>query len=154
MAKAATPSGNMGVYKRLDDVPSHRRLARFAGEYDGRDTWRVFVEENHPVRSDYKDEELRRFEKRWKGHMADRGRHHALATPEDVEKFCAERVEENTLSTAYKTYWRRLENFYQWLQTHPDHPHVYHPPLMAAAEYPNAAKLWEYRIDRTGVGNR
>lgn len=154
MAKASTPTGNMGIYKQINDVPARYRLANFATEYNGRDTWGEYVADRHTNQSEYVDKLLRRFERRWKAHMADQGRHHALATPADVEAFCADLVEQNTLSTAYETYWLRLEAFYQWLQTHPDHPHVYHPVLMAAAAHPNAATLWEYRIERTGVSDQ
>lgn len=154
MVKSLTPTGNMGVYKRLDDVPDRYRLANFAAEYDSRDTWAAYVVDRYVDQSEYLDRMLQRFERRWKAHMAGIGRHHALATPGDIEAFCTDLVERNTLSTAYETYWLRLEDFYQWLQAHPDHPHVYQPVLMAAAAYPNAATLWKYRITRTGVCNQ
>lgn len=151
MAKSPDPAGNMGVYKRLSDVPDRYRLQNFSAAYEGRDVWGEYVSDRYPNPSENQQTLLRRFKRRWTSLMDDQGRHHALATPEDVEAFSSDLVENNTLSTAYSNYWQRLEVFYTWLQSHTDHPHVYHPVLMAAAEYPNASAIWDYRIARTGV---
>ncbi len=78
--------------------------------------------------------------------MADRGRHHALATPENVEAWCAALLDRMKPPSAYQNYWTKLERFYTWLHSHTEHPHVYHSFRMAAAGYPNAGAIWEAKI--------
>lgn len=137
----------MGVYKSLDDVPRHHRLGHYVESYAGRDVWAEFVEANRDrYASERSREDSRRIERRWKDHMADRGRHHALARPEDVETWIVWLLDRMKPSTAYNPYWVRLEALYDWLLWHRDHPHVYNPVLMAAAEGPAAGEVWAEKI--------
>lgn len=140
--KTDDPRDRMGVYKRLSDVPPERRLERFAGSYQGRDTWKEAVD-NWDLSTNQR-ERFELAEQRWKDHMAERGRHHALATPECCETWAQSMLEEYALSTVKRKYWSAIRRFYFWLQWQADHPHLYQPPLMAVVEYPDgaAAELW------------
>ncbi|WP_255197735.1 hypothetical protein [Halorarius litoreus] len=140
----------MGVYKRLSEVPSHRRLERYASEYEDADTYERFLVEERfdEVESERCRQKYRLAGRRWKEHIESRGRHHALARPADVEAWLDGLLDRVSLNTAYNVYWVKLEQFYSWLQHHPDHPHTYHPLWMAAAESEHAGIVWERKIDR------
>ncbi|WP_123538189.1 hypothetical protein [Halosimplex salinum] len=147
----------MGIYKRLSAVPDHLRLREHADAYAGRDVWSTFLSEYLFQRfdSDRFKEDARRAGRYWKEHMAERGRHHALATPADVEAWMVALTNRMQLETAYNQYWVRVERFYWWLQRHTDHPHAYHPVLMAAASGGVAGDVWEEKLSRRhGRGNR
>ncbi|MEF8906968.1 MAG: hypothetical protein V5A13_03820, partial [Haloarculaceae archaeon] len=134
----------MGVYKQVTQVPDRHRLSTYADRYEGRDIWAAYVSDEIPDdRSERFIEDVERIERRWKAHMERRGRHHALATPTDVERWAAWLVDEFSIGHAYDPYWCRLEEFYTYLQWHIDHPHVYNPVLMAAAEHPAAGRIWD-----------
>jgi len=64
--------------------------------------------------------------------MSEREAHHALAAPNDVEAWSSG-LDVFQPRHAHR-YWRRIRRFYDWLQWHTEHPHVYTPVLMAAAE--------------------
>lgn len=140
--KTDDPRERMGVYESFSDVPTTRRLERFAGSYEGRDTWADAVE-TWDV-SEAEERRVQRCEESWKGHMAERGRHHALATPECCETWAAALLDEYAASTVVRKYWTKVQRFYHWLQWHAKHPHLYQPPLMAVVDYPDgaAAELW------------
>ncbi|MFC4550446.1 hypothetical protein ACFO3H_09025 [Halorussus sp. GCM10023401] len=88
--------------------------------------------------------------RRWKEHLDWRERHHALAGPTDVEAWIGNLLEQVSLDTAYNTYWVKIERFYGWLQNHPNHPHLYHPVLMVAANLEHAGRVWDKKIERRG----
>jgi hypothetical protein len=133
----------MGIYKRLDDVPSQHRFHQFHAMYEGRDVWSEFKQANEMAfDSEHYHRTFEKAERSWKNHIADRGRHHALGTPRDVEAWCAQLVADRKLDTVYKEYWVRLEEFYRWLQWRCDHPHLYQPPLMAAANHEVSRSVW------------
>jgi hypothetical protein len=140
------PADRLGVYKRLSDVPDSRRLYQYASAYDGRDTWseyRATVE-----LSDRMSEEWGRFSRRWKEHTEDRGRHHALGTPDDVETWSASLLDRVSVDRAYQ-HWNVLEGFYNWLLWHTDHPHTYNPFHMAALEpESNTHRIWNRKMEK------
>jgi len=140
----------MGVYKQLSAVPQHRRLARYAYAYAGSDTYDRFLTEDvfEQYDTERTEEKYRLAGRRWKTHLTERGRHHALARPADVDSWVGELLDRVSLNTAYNTYWVKLERFYTWLQRHPDHPHVYHPVLMSAANHEHASTVWDRKLQR------
>lgn len=140
----------MGVYKQHDDVPTERRLEQFHHQYEDEDTYETFLTEYLFERydSDRTKEKYRLAGRRWKAHIEARGRHHALARPADVDSWMADLVGQVSLNTAYNVYWVKIERFYEWLQNHPDHPHLYQPVLMAAANFEHAGVVWETKIGR------
>lgn len=144
------PIDRMGVYKRLSEVPSHYRLDQHANTYAGRDVWEEYLSSYLFKRhnSERFKEDARRAGQYWREHVKGRGRHHALATPVDVETWCAGLLGRMGHKTAYNSYWVKLERFYRWLLTHTDHPHVYSPFLMAAADGGAAGEVWEEKIRR------
>ncbi|WP_222919107.1 hypothetical protein [Natrinema sp. SYSU A 869] len=152
--KPVDPRNRIGVYKRLADVPDRYRLENQAAEYEGRDVWSEFIEyerETVGYDSDRYIQNSERCERYWKEHMEDRGRHHALATPTDVETFISGLLDRMESRTAYQPYWVRLESFYDHLQWRVDHPHRYHPVVMAATVPESAARrVWEEKLDRYG----
>ena len=150
MSKSKNPEKRMGVYKRLDDVPDHHRLQQYSSTYEGYDMWKEFLSECLFERYDSErfKEDARRAGERWKAHVEARGRHHALATPEDVETWCQKLLDRLKIKTAYNSYWIRIERFYTWLQWHREHPHTYQPVLMAAANGGAAGEIWDEKIRR------
>lgn len=107
MSKSHHPVDRVGIYKRLDEVPEHRRLRRYADAYNGRDVWEEFLTGFLFERYDSRRfvEDARRAGRRWRSHMDTRGRHHALATPADVEAWCEALLDDLTRKTAYNQYW-------------------------------------------------
>lgn len=141
------PTARMGVYTRLTDVPAQYRLTQFEADYAGRDTWHAYVDARPAsFDSEHYRNTLTKAGRSWKTHMTDRGRHHALATPADVAAWVDALVATRTHWTVYKEYWVRLEEFYTWLQSHPAHPHVYHPPLMAVVAGGTPERLWRQKF--------
>ena len=147
MPKSREPSNRIGVYKSLDDVPSRYRLESYAGTYAGRDTWAEYFEAELSEAAETVQYESELAETSWKNHMDERGRHHALATPADVDRWAVELLDRMQVSRAYNPYWVRLEKFYSYLLWHTDHPHVYHPPRIAAARGGAAADIWKAKIE-------
>lgn len=148
--KSIDPLDRMGVYKQLADVPDRHRLSQHAAAYADRDVWREYLSAELVPRYDTARfrENARRAGRYWREHMANRGRHPALARPADVETWMTTLTDRMTLQTAYNDYWVRLEGFYSWLQFHTDHPHTYQPVLMAAAGGDVSATVWNEKIAR------
>lgn len=142
------PTEQMGIFKTLADVPDRYRLKQHAAAYDGRDVWEQYLSEDlfNRVTGERGREDARRAGQRWKDHMAERGRHHALAMPEDVDEWADMlNAQYSPRQSAY--YWTKIEQFYGWLQYHTEHPHVYNPVLMAAVGQSPAHTVWEHKID-------
>jgi len=133
----------LGAYRDLDDVPDRHRLRTHAAAYEGRDAWDEWASEHvlPECGSESGRREALRHERRWKEHMEGR-RHHALATPDDVDAYCAGPLAPNSGRVA-AAYFRRVAAFYDHLLTSTGHPHVYSPVLMAAADGGPAAEMWE-----------
>jgi len=140
----------MGVYKRLEAVPPSRRLEQFSDQYEYTEPYETFLTEYlfEKFDSDRTKEKYRLAGRRWTAHMEQRGRHHALARPADVEAWIADLFDQVSLNTVYNIYWVKIERFYRWLQRHPDHPYAYHPVLMAAANFEHAGIVWDEKIAR------
>lgn len=138
----------MGVYKSLADVPPRYRLESFVGVYGGRDVWADYMADATSENPSAAFARIaKRVERAWKAHIEERGRHHALARPADVEAFLSNKLAEAALPTVYSPYYVRLEDFYWWLQNHVDHEHRYHPVLMAAAEPDSVtAQAYEHKF--------
>lgn len=146
--KTDDPRDRMGVYKRLEDVPDERRFRRFASSYEGRDVWAEFSQPHDIHRAQNWDSYSTKLERaggRWKDHMEERGRHHALATPDDIVTFTEGLLDELAIATVYK-HWVQVEKLYKWLLYHADHPHVYQPVWMAVIEDADGAtgRLWNH----------
>lgn len=144
MSEARTPDDRLGVFKELSDVPDARRLYQFEAAYEGQNTWRDY-REKHEL-SDRMSEEWQRFARRWKDHMDDRGRHHALARPSDVELWSEWMLSQFSVNRAYQ-HWNVIEGFYEWLKYHTDHPHTYNPFHMAASsDGSNTREIWAEKM--------
>lgn len=146
--KSNDPTDRIGVYKRFDEVPERHRLESYRDRYEGRDLWGEFlIEEFFPKHNAYQtQQETRRTGRQWREVMEECGRHHALARPADVEQFCSRILGNVTSMTAYKTYWGKLERFYDWLVWGTAHPHLYNPLLMAANEHDAAGEIWAAKV--------
>ncbi|WP_313692093.1 hypothetical protein [Halorarum halobium] len=145
--KSQDVTDRMGVYKRLEDVPAHHRLERYAETYEDRDVWAEFCEEYEYEQGSSATflREVDRVGDNWLTHMATRGRHHVLATPADVEAWSETLVSDKSMSTAYN-YWVRIKRFYEWLTWHVDHPHVYDPVLIAVVTGDATGQIWEEKL--------
>jgi len=148
--KSLNPRDRMGVYKHLSDVPDRYRLHHHAAAYDGRDVWHEFCVEYEYAQGSHEryQEEVDRVGSHWQAFMDERDRHHALATPDDVEQWCADLLAERSPKRTYE-YYLRIHRFYDWLQWHTEHPHVYNPALMAAVEGEATGQAWEWKARRT-----
>jgi|GEM_PF-817979 len=144
--KSLNPTDRLGVYKRLDDVSNRYRLYHHEDAYAGEDTWQEFCEEHEYAQGSYAryEEEVDRAGDHWKAHMESRQRHHALATPSDVEAWCVDLLADKTERRSYE-YWLRVNRFFDWLQWHTEHPHVYNPALMATVVGDAARRIWRWK---------
>lgn len=146
MPKSRDPLDRIGVYKTLDQVPDHSRLSNYARAYQGRDVWAEYIDAELPNPAERVQYEIKLVEESWKDHMAQRGRHHALARPGDVDSWFAELTDRMQAKRAYNPYWVRLEGFYAYLMWHTEFPHVYHPPRMAAGQSSVTRAVWDFKI--------
>lgn len=145
----AAPTPRLGIYKHIDAVPESRRLASEADRYDGEDVWAEWAAQARTAHTSQRyADHLDRTARSWKGHMADRGRHHALARPLDVERWAETVLGRCQPRSAYQIYFTKLEAFYEWLTFHPDHVHCYNPVLMAAANHEATATIWDAKVAR------
>lgn len=154
MPKSPNPADRCGVYTALEDVPDEHRLRTYTDAYADRDVWTEFCEDHLFDQHDSErfQHNARRAGEHWVAHCRARERHHALATPADVESWCGALLAERAVSTAYNQYWVRIERFYTWLQRSRAHPHVYHPVRMAAVEGDAARQIWQEKMDRGREG--
>lgn len=147
----------MGVYKHIDSVPTKYRLQNHEPAYTDRDVWADYYEEKTAVFNTKSTRD--RYEKAGRylqNFMQEAGRHHALAAPEHIEGYLTglrdgnvgRRNQPRKLQTVYFEYFQPLEEFYTWLQWHTDHPHVYHPVLMAVVAGGFARKVWDRKLDQ------
>jgi hypothetical protein len=147
----------MGVYKRIEDVPNRYRLSNYEAAYAGRDVWGEFFDEK-TAKFDTQST-LDRYEKAGRylqTFMSDVGRHHALATPQQIEDFLValrdgeigRQSHTRKLQTVYFEYFQPVEEFYTWLEWHTDHKHVYHPVLMAVVEGGYAREVWNRKLEQ------
>lgn len=141
----------MGLYKQLEDVPIEYRLYQYVDGYDGCDVWGNWAAQAVADRAERYAVYVERTERSWKSHMTERGRHHALARPTDVEVWANLILDRCKPLSAYQIYFTKLEAFYTWLLYHTAHPHVYHPVWMAAATYDATATIWDAKIYRRGA---
>jgi len=147
MPRSNDPHRRIGVFKTLDQVPDHHLLANHTPVYEGRDVWDEYIQAKLAHRSERVRREAKRVEESWKNHIERRGRHHALAQPVDVESWFSTLIEDMGLRRAYNPYWTRLEEFYDYLVWNINHPHVYHPPRMAAGQGGVVSDIWETKIE-------
>jgi hypothetical protein len=148
--KSTDPRDRLGVFKRYADVPPEYRFDQYEAEYADRDVWDEYLTEYlfERYHSDRFRAVARRAERAWKEHMRERGRHHALARPADVEAWCVTLCESYSVKTAYNCYWVRIEQFYEWLVWHRKYPHTYQPVVMAALDGPATQQIWAEKIRR------
>lgn len=124
MGEMEPVADRLGVFKDISEVPDARRFQQFVNAYDGQDTWQTY--RGTVELSDRMSEEWARFARRWKAHMADRNRHHALARPADVNAWSTDLLSQFSVDRAYQ-HWNVIEGFYEWLKCHTEHPHTYNP---------------------------
>lgn len=142
------PECRMGPFKRLEDVPPEFRLENREQQFEDEDIWSRYYEVKYSDMSESTQDKARWFAKTWKEHMAERGRHHAFARPEDIEAYLTNFSADRTMTTMYESYFAVLHSFYDWLWTHTDYPHAYNPVMMAAVEGGVAREIFDYRIGR------
>ena len=148
--KSLNASDRLGVYKHLSDVPDRYRLHHHAAAYEGRDVWHEFCVEYEYAQGSHERyrEEVDRVGDCWLEFMDSQDRHHALASPDDVEQWCADLLAEASVRRAHD-YWLRINRFFDWLKWHTEHPHVYNPALMAAADGDAAGEVWDLKVEET-----
>ena len=148
-SRPTDPNKIMGVYQSLGDVPERRRFYQYSESYEGRDVWMDYLREEK-YSSDWAkstQDRYKRIENEWKGYMEEQGTHHALATPDDVEGWAKQLLEDLTVTTA-RWKWDGIRAFYKWLLWHTEHPHLYNPFLIAAAGDGPSSTIWEERLNR------
>lgn len=152
--KSLDPADRLGVYKTMNEVPDRYRLHHHADAYEGRDVWAEFCEEYEYEQGSHAryEEEVDRVGDHWKAHMGGR-RHHALATPADVEAWSADLLADKSERRSHD-YWLRVNRFYDWLKWNTEHPHRYNPVLMAAVEGEEARRIWQYKARKNRQSRR
>jgi len=148
--KPTTAEGHAGIFHSYSDIPARYRLDTYTSHYENEETltWylnNIYYPRYAPV-SDHMERVVERVSKSWMDHMANQGRHPALATPEDVDQWCKSRLESCSAKTCYTTYFQRIYNFYEYLKADYRHPHLYNPLLVAAIEYDTANRIWRFRV--------
>jgi len=148
--KGTRPEQFAGPFQDYEEIPQRYRLETYAGQYQDRKTWQRYCEttlfEGHDTK--YMRQRAQRAGNSWLSHMQQEGRHHALATPRQANRWCHALLEsDRTRRTCYEVYYIRIYQFYDHLKASCHHPHLYNPLLVAAIQYPPSRHLWEYRID-------
>lgn len=148
--KSTDVRDRMGIYKTIDAVPDLYRLDNLAASYNGRDVWDEFCEQHEYDQGSHAlyREEVDRAGRLWKEHVEERGSHHALAMPEDVETWLQKLRDTPMGVHRGRDYWTRLDRFYEWLMWHTDFPHRYNPVRMAVVEGGLAAEVWADKMER------
>lgn len=147
MSKTKSPNDRLGVFKQLSDVPEARRLHQYSSAYEGKDTWAEYRAQFDL--SDRMGQDWDLFSRRWKEHTEGRGRHHALAQPEDVETWSEWMLSQFSRDRAYQ-HWNVIEGFYEWLKCHTEHPHTYNPFHMAARiDGSSTHKIWTRKMEKS-----
>lgn len=148
--KPKTAEAHSGVFNSYSEIPARYRLQTYTQHYQGENTLRRYLEEvyfpKHTPVSEWMQKNAGRVRRSWVDHMEQRGRHHALATPEDVDSWFEELLEQCSAETCYKTYFRRIFNFYQYLEHSYRHPHTYNPVLLAAINFESTRRIWKFRV--------
>jgi len=156
--KPTTPESYAGIFQNYDQIPARYRLETYFHQYQDDDTLDWYIENvyfnNKSEVSDSMRCRAQRFKNSWLDHMNERNRHHALATPEDVDTWCQTLLERCTAKTSYLSYYYRIYNFYQHLKTSYRHPHLYNPLLLAAIEYEPTYEIWSHRVKDRSTGNK
>ncbi|WP_222917953.1 hypothetical protein [Natrinema sp. SYSU A 869] len=143
------PLDNLGVFKSIEEVPELYHLSTHSREYEDRDVWAEWMtDEKDGLAESTRKYKYGRAEKLWKSHMENRGRHHALANPSDVESFLADQLDQVQKETVWNNRYDQIYQFYDWLTFHADYPHVYNPVLMAAVNRGAAREMWDYRVQK------
>lgn len=147
--KSRVAIDRVGIYARIGDIPEIHRLSRYRPTYRDRDVWTEFCEEYEYGRGSGRryNEAVDRAGSHWLEHMGDLQRHHALATPTHVERWCRSLLDDKSPATAYN-YWIRIKRFYDWLLWHTDHPHRYSPVMLAVIAGGATGDLWGVKIDK------
>lgn len=149
--KGVRPEQYAGAFQRYEDIPDRYRLETYAQQYRGEDTWQQYRDEvllpSHDFSKTIK-RTARTGGNSWLDHMDEQGRHHALATPADVDEWSQKLLDgDRTRRYCYEHYFVRIYQFYEYLKTSYPHPHLYNPFLLAAIEYETTRNLWMYRVD-------
>lgn len=152
--RSREPEGQLGVFKRLADVPGRYRLSNHQATFEGRDVWAEFLaaDDRRAYVRTTDQQAIDRVRREWTEFMADRPRHYALATPADVNEWVKSSLDRRALATTQHPYWAYIEGLYTWLQERTDYPHLYHPVRMAAVEYDEARQVWDYRCSHRDRG--
>lgn len=147
--KGTKPEQFAGVFQDYGEIPARYRLETYASQYRGEETWEHYCNDVlfEEFDSDYMRENARKAGDSWLSHMNQRGRHHALATPQDANAWCEKLLNGRSQRTCYEHYFVRIYQFYDYLKNCYRHPHLYNPLLVAAIEYDAARHVWMYRVD-------
>lgn len=147
----------MGVYKRIEDVPAKYRLRNHEPAYEGRDVWGdYYAEKTEKFDTKSTRDRYEKAGRYFETFMSEVGRHRALATPGQIEAFLValrdgeigRHNHTRNIQTVYFEYFQPVEEFYTRLQWHADHPHVYHPVLMAVVEGGYALDVWNRKLEQ------
>jgi hypothetical protein len=131
-------------YESFGAIPEHRRLSNYEEEFKNTDIWAAYFESqyNPETHSESYIRDIDRVENWWKTFCEDHNTHHALATPNLVNEWCKQLLENMTEYSAKINYFVRLNKFYRYLVWNIDYPHWYNPIQYAVCEYREAETIW------------
>lgn len=142
------PARYLGVYETIEDMPEMYHPNTYESVFADRDVIGEYIEgpiaerEMTDARRTHKQNTLRK----WEGFMDDRGRHPALALPQDVEAWLSQWAEDRAESSVQRYYFDPIHLMYTWMFESHEFPHVYHPVRMAACVEGSVAAMCWYRI--------
>ena len=147
--KGTKPEQYAGPFQEYATIPERYRLGTYVSHYKDDETWARYRDEVLLEQTDsaYMQDSARTAGASWCEHMDEEGRHHALATPAQVDRWCQNLRDGRNTRTCYEHYYVRIYQFYDYLKTNRKHPHIYNPLLLAAIEYEATREIWMHRID-------
>ena len=140
---------HLGVYKRVEDVPTRHSFEKFLDDVDADEAWEQFWVETGVVdlsehTRKYKYGKARR---EWWDYCAKRGIHPALGDPTDFEEHFSKQMEEmSTYKSGHDLRFRPLYLWHRWMVWHTEYPQRYNPMLMAVLFEGTTADLWRTRL--------
>lgn len=138
--KTSDPRSRTGIYNTYQEVPPHHRLEQKVNKYSDQNIWEHFVEERGVADRAYPA--MNRFQRVMEG----RGVHYAFPHPTDVDAYCDHLID--FAVTTIRSHYTYLNYFFEWLRYHTEYPHRYNPLLVAAVEYENSARVFQYYVEK------
>lgn len=138
----------LGIWKKLEDVPSRFRLEQYADSLSADDAWNEFCEK---YGEDW-TQTTRKYQygkawREWTSYCEEHDLHRLCPAPADIEHHLHnQRSEAASDGTLHQTRFRPLCRLFEHLRYSTDYPHKYNPTIMAVLHGGAAYAAWRDRI--------